>query len=161
MKLRANQSPEKILFKDQSKIYNKPLFIALAVFMMVAIVDRTSLAGGDSDTAAVESEKSISESVAEIQSEFQSSPEKMQAAKSMFDQNCTYCHGNKGSGGKSRKMQCLTLLKDEYVFKTITDGRKAGANIMPSWKKSFDKKQRLTLTAYVMSLTTLPQCEKK
>ena len=155
MKLRTNQPPEKISFKDQSKTYNKTLFIALAVFMMVAIVDRQSFAGDD--TAAVESEKSISEMVAEIQS----SPEDMKAAEVMFNQNCTYCHGNKGSGGKSRKMQCLTILKDEYVFKTIKDGRKAGANIMPSWKRSFDDKQILTLTAYVMSLTTLPQCENK
>jgi mono/diheme cytochrome c family protein len=155
MKISTNQSPEKTLIKDQSKIYNKTLFIALAIFMMIAFVDRQSLAGDDA--ADVESGKSIAESVAEIQS----SPEDMIAAKTMFDQNCTYCHGNKGSGGKSRKMQCLTLLNDEYVFKTIKEGKKAGANIMPSWKRSFDDNQILTLTAYVMSLTTLPQCEKK
>ncbi|MFT5426349.1 MAG: mono/diheme cytochrome c family protein [Gammaproteobacteria bacterium] len=157
MKLSTNQSPEKTLIKDQSKIYNKTLFIALAIFMMVAFVDRQSLAVDDTAIPAVESDKSISEMVAEIQS----SPEDMKAAETMFNQNCTYCHGNKGSGGKSRKMQCLTLLNDEYVFKTIKEGKKAGANIMPSWKRSFDDNQILTLTAYVMSLTTLPQCEKK
>ena len=98
--------------------------------------------------------------IADVITEFQSSPETMEASELMFNQNCAYCHGNKGGGGKSRKMQCLRFLNNEYVYKTITNGKRSGSLIMPSWSRSFDKTKRLMLTAYVMSLKTLPQCSK-
>jgi mono/diheme cytochrome c family protein len=98
--------------------------------------------------------------IAEVITEFQSSPETMETSELMFNQNCAYCHGNQGGGGKSRKMQCLRFLNNEYVYKTISNGKRSGSLIMPSWSKSFDKTKRLMLTAYVMTLKTLPKCSK-
>jgi len=157
MKLNNNQYPHLSSSIHLSNFKIGKWLSVLTAFMMLTIVNQQSFAGGDEDTDAVEADRPIAEVIAEIQS----SPEQMTASETLFNQNCTYCHGNKGTGGKSRKMQCLKFLNNEYVFKTISEGRRVGANIMPSWSKSFDKDKRLMLTAYVMSLKTLPHCKKK
>ncbi len=69
-----------------------------------------------------------------------------------FNQSCVYCHGNKGSGGKARKLQGREF-RPSYLFKTITKGKKRGALVMPPWKRAFDAEQRWELVAYIMSLS--------
>lgn len=148
---RNNMYRQEISFKGLSNIYNIKLFITLAIFMMLAITGRQSFATDDAPNQSITEEQ-----LAEIRS----NPEYIKNSKTFFFQNCGYCHGGaEAIGGKARKMQCQTRLKPDYVFNVITNGKK-GQYIMPSWKDSFDKEKRLWLTAYVMSLTVLPKCNK-
>ena len=68
-----------------------------------------------------------------------------------FSNTCIYCHGFEGSGGKAKKLQGRTIAP-ERLFKTITKGRRKGAAVMPSWKKSFSIEERWELVTYIMSL---------
>ncbi|MCZ6804880.1 MAG: cytochrome c [Proteobacteria bacterium] len=148
MKPRFNMSCREISFNGLSNIYNKKLFIVLAVFMLFAITDRQSFAADE--------EPITEEQLAEIRS----NPEYIKNSKTLFFQNCGYCHGGEEAvGGKARKMLCETRLKPDYVYKVITNGKK-GQFIMPAWKDSMDLEKRMWLTAYVMSLTVLPKCNK-
>ena len=69
-----------------------------------------------------------------------------------FSQTCIYCHGYEGSGGKAKKLQGRKI-PPERLFKTITKGRRKGASVMPSWKKSFSIEERWELVTYIMSLS--------
>lgn len=151
MKLRNNMYSEEKSFKDKSDKYNKILFITLTVFMLFAIVDRQSFAGGTTADGSITEEQ-----LAEIRS----NPEYIKNSKMLFFQNCGYCHGGEEAvGGKARKMLCQTRLKTDYVYDVIANGKK-GQFIMPSWKDSFDEEKLLWMTAYVMDLTVLPKCTK-
>lgn len=86
------------------------------------------------------------------------SPESAAAGEGLFNQVCVYCHGAKGIGGKARKMQCRTY-DPQYLFKTISNGKKRGAYVMPSWKNSYDEKTRWELVSYIMTLKDLEKCE--
>jgi mono/diheme cytochrome c family protein len=161
MKSKNNEYPQISTPNNDSNFKIMKWLLVSLIFMTLCIVNQQSFAERSVpdviiNDGSAEADRPISEVIAEMQS----SPETMESSELMFNQNCAYCHGNKGGGGKSRKMQCLRFLNNEYVFKTISNGRRAGANIMPSWSKSFDKTKRLMLTAYVMSLKTLPLCEK-
>ena len=138
-----------IQFKAQSS-NNIKLFAVLAVLILLVIASKQSFAIDD------ESDQPITE---EELTEIRSTPEYIKNIEPLFLSSCAYCHGVKGIGGKARKMQCLSLLNPDYVYKVISNGKK-GQFIMPSWKRSMDKKKRMQLTAYVMALTDLPQCKK-
>ena len=88
-----------------------------------------------------------------------SSPESATIGETTFYQNCVYCHGSKGSGGKARKLQCRDLTPD-YLFTTISNGKKRGSLIMPPWKNAMDEETRWQLVAYIESLAKLPTCTK-
>jgi len=145
MNLYHQETPFKNLSSDTVK-----LFLVIAFLMLLAIASKQAFAADD------ESNQSISE---EELTEIRSSPEYIKNIEPLFLTSCAYCHGVKGIGGKARKMQCLSLLKPDYVYGVITNGKKARF-IMPSWKRSMDKEKRMQLTAYVMWLTDLPQCKK-
>lgn len=69
-----------------------------------------------------------------------------------FNQSCVYCHGDKGSGGKAKKLQGREFEPD-YLFDTITNGKRRGALVMPPWKRSFSAEQRWELVTYILSLS--------
>ncbi|MFW1677066.1 c-type cytochrome [Pontibacter sp. JAM-7] len=69
-----------------------------------------------------------------------------------FNQSCVYCHGNRGSGGKAKKLQGRDF-EPEYLFKTISNGKRRGALVMPPWKRSFSPEQRWELVTYILSLS--------
>jgi mono/diheme cytochrome c family protein len=69
-----------------------------------------------------------------------------------FSQSCIYCHGYEGSGGRTKKLQGRTIAP-EKLFKTITEGRRKGASVMPPWEKAFSTSERWELVAYIMSLS--------
>jgi mono/diheme cytochrome c family protein len=145
-----NAHPQEMTFKDQSN-NNIKLFVVLAVLILFAIASKQSFAADDASNQPITEEQ-----LAEIRS----NPDYIKNSKTIFFQNCGYCHGGEEAvGGKARKMLCQTRLKPDYVYKVITNGKK-GQFIMPSWKDSFDKEKRLWLTAYVMDLTVLPKCKK-
>ncbi len=68
-----------------------------------------------------------------------------------FNQSCVYCHGNRGSGGKAKKLQGRNFDPD-YLYKTITKGKRRGALIMPPWEKTFSATQRWELVTFILSL---------
>jgi len=86
-------------------------------------------------------------------------PDSAKIAEITFVQNCAYCHGNQGSGGKARSLQCRDM-KPDYLFETISNGKKRGSLVMPPWKESMDERTRWQLAAYIMSLKNLPSCTK-
>ncbi len=67
-----------------------------------------------------------------------------------FHSTCAYCHGAKGSGGIAKKLQGRKL-KADYIFNTITNGKKRGSLNMPPWR-GLPEEVRWQLTAYILSL---------
>lgn len=88
-----------------------------------------------------------------------SSADAADSGRRIFGQNCTYCHGSKGLGGKAAKLQCRSDLTAESVFDTVTNGRQSGAFIMPPWGDVFGEKERWELVAYILTLKDLPTCK--
>lgn len=80
-----------------------------------------------------------------------SNPDSAQFGEKKFSALCAYCHGNAGSGGKARKLQGRKLEAD-YVFKTITNGKKRGSLNMPPWR-NLPEVVRWQLVAYILSLS--------
>lgn len=73
-----------------------------------------------------------------------------------FNQNCVYCHGNAGSGGKGAPLQGRTDLTPEYLFHTISNGKKRGSLVMPPWKDAMPASDIWALSAYILSLRGKP-----
>ena len=78
-------------------------------------------------------------------------PESVQLGQALFAKNCVYCHGHQGSGGKAKPLQGREFDAD-YLFKTITKGRRRGSLVMPPWKRSLSEEQRWQLVAFILSL---------
>lgn len=131
-----------------------PLFASLFAAVFVAI---TLL--GLSGTFANEPAKPDPNALPQALQEIMKHPETIPKAETVFYQNCAYCHGSQGSGGKARTLQCRNL-KPDYLFDTITNGRRRGANIMPPWKDSMTEEERWELVAYIMTFRDLPSCKK-
>lgn len=74
------------------------------------------------------------------------------AGEKRFNQNCVYCHGNAGSGGKGAPLQGRDDLTPQYVFDTIQNGKIRGALLMPAWKDAFSEQEIWELDAYILSL---------
>lgn len=77
------------------------------------------------------------------------------AGEALFNRNCTVCHGKAGRGGRSRPLAGRSF-EDEYLFNTISKGRKRGSLIMPPWEKTLSGEQRRQLVAYIQSLGASP-----
>ena len=56
------------------------------------------------------------------------------------------CHGQRAYPGKGPKLK-PSKYAPEFVFKRITKGFRG----MPSWESMYDEKQRMSITAWVMS----------
>ena len=80
------------------------------------------------------------------------SQESAAIGQGIFAKNCVYCHGDQGSGGKAKKLQGREFEAD-YLFKTITNGRRRGSLVMPPWKRSLSEEQRWQLVAFILSLS--------
>lgn len=78
------------------------------------------------------------------------------AGEKRFNQNCVYCHGNAGSGGRSAPLQGRSDLTPDYVTSVISNGKKRGSFIMPAWKETFSESEIRELTAYILSLQGHP-----
>jgi len=82
-----------------------------------------------------------------------SKPDSVKFGEKKFSALCAYCHGNAGSGGKARKLQGRDLEAD-YVFDTITNGKKRGSLNMPPWS-NLPEIVRWQLVAYILSLSEI------
>ena len=78
-------------------------------------------------------------------------PESVRLGEGLFAKNCVYCHGHQGSGGKAKTLQGREFDAD-YLFKTISNGRRRGSLVMPPWKRSLSEEQRWQLVAFILSL---------
>lgn len=78
------------------------------------------------------------------------------AGEKKFNQNCVYCHGSAGSGGKGAPLQGRTDFTPEYLFHTISNGKKRGALVMPPWKDAMPASDIWALSAYILSLRSKP-----
>jgi mono/diheme cytochrome c family protein len=79
-------------------------------------------------------------------------PAAIAAGQIRFNRNCGYCHGNACAGGKGAPLQGRDDLTADYLFKTITEGKKQGSLQMLAWRDAFTDKEVQELSAYILSL---------
>jgi cytochrome c oxidase cbb3-type subunit 3 len=80
----------------------------------------------------------------------------VEEGREIFRNNCEMCHGSEGRGGVAlslNKQDFLSVASDDYLFKTIQNGRENTA--MPSWSY-FSNKQMADLLTYIRSWQTMP-----
>jgi mono/diheme cytochrome c family protein len=78
------------------------------------------------------------------------------AGRVQFAQTCVYCHGYEASGGKAAPLKGRTDLTQDYLYATISNGKRAGSLVMPAWKESLDDDAIWTVVAYILSLQARP-----
>lgn len=132
--------------------FNSVALICLTTFSLLASQASEAVAppsvGSQKSKSSVETPEQVLKAKEIVFSNMEQSVEN--GAK-RFSNTCIYCHGFEGSGGKAKKLQGRTIAP-ERLFKTITKGRRKGAAVMPSWKKSFSIEERWELVTYIMSL---------
>ncbi len=131
---------------------NQPTIKSLAICAMLVIAGGAAIADNADNKSADGAGESIKERVL-------SNPESANVMQASFYQNCAYCHGAEGSGGKARKLQCREWDPD-YLFNTISKGKRRGSLVMPPWEKTFNEEERWQFVAYIQSLKDLPTCTK-
>ena len=78
---------------------------------------------------------------------------RIEVGKARFASSCAaYCHGNEGAGGRAPSFRDRDDLDPSYAFKTIHDGRRGPACVMPGWESSFSDDEIWELVAYIESL---------
>lgn len=87
-------------------------------------------------------------------------PASIEAGKVLFNQTCVACHGYEGEGGRGSPLKGRTDFTPDYLYTTITNGRRNGARVMPSWKSTFDSATIWQITSYVWSLRGQPDAGK-
>lgn len=92
-------------------------------------------AGGNAVAAEVEFTK-----------EFTENPENLATGKKIWVKQCAKCHGQSAYPGKAPKLK-PEKYKIGFVYRRITKGFRG----MPSWKKKYNKKKRMSIAAYVKS----------
>ena len=82
-------------------------------------------------------------------------PEAVSRGAATFARNCAICHGKDGSGGRVAPLQNRKFEAD-YLYTTITKGRRRGSFIMPPWENSLPEDKRRELVRYILSLSPDP-----
>lgn len=120
----------------------RPARVAIVVLLAHSVLGlEPVLAGG---TSGDSTDPELRESVL-------SDPESVNKGEARFSALCAYCHGHGGVGGKARKLQGRQLEID-YIFNTITNGKKRGSLNMPPWR-GLPERERWELVAYILSLS--------
>ncbi len=78
--------------------------------------------------------------------EFMNDPGNIASGKKMWVKQCARCHGPKAYPGKAPKLK-PSKYKPDFVYSRITKGFRG----MPPWNKKYNKKQRMAITAWIMS----------
>ncbi|MDF2180570.1 cytochrome c [Neptuniibacter sp. CAU 1671] len=85
-------------------------------------------------------------------------PEWIEYGSKKFALTCGYCHGSQGDSGKNKAFRKRPADWDKnYIFKTIHDGKKRGANVMPAWGESLSDDQIWQIVAFIKSLSGAPK----
>ncbi|HSR70897.1 MAG TPA: cytochrome c [Kiloniellales bacterium] len=113
------------------------LVVACAVGLAVAT---TTMA--EEETAA----KTEEESIPEFTEAFLGDPEVIEAGEEIWMEQCRHCHGRSAYPGKAPKLKPRRY-NPEFVYARVTNGFRK----MPSWKEVYNKEERMSVTAYVLS----------
>lgn len=70
----------------------------------------------------------------------------IESGRQVWDGQCRHCHGNSAYPGKAPKLKPSSY-RPEFVYDRVTNGFRK----MPGWKTVFNEKQRVGVTAYIMS----------
>ena len=70
----------------------------------------------------------------------------IESGQQVWDGQCRHCHGNSAYPGKAPKLKPSSYQPD-FVYDRVTNGFRK----MPAWKDIFNEKQRVGVTAYIMS----------
>ncbi len=123
--------------------------IVVSISVLLGLFMTNVLIACDEEKAAIEAEKVTEEQT--IKTVVLSAPDSVTKGEKTFNSLCVYCHGAAGSGGKAKKLAGRNLEAD-YMFKTITEGKKRGSLNMPPWKNLSEEK-RWQLVAYLQTLS--------
>mgnify|MGYP001329625597 CR=1 FL=1 len=80
-------------------------------------------------------------------------PEWISAGRQHFVQTCAYCHGPEGEAGKVRPFKSHVNWDPGEIFNTISEGRRRGGNVMPTWKDAIPAEEIWKIVAYIKSLS--------
>ena len=78
-------------------------------------------------------------------------PAYIESGRQVWDGQCRHCHGNSAYPGKAPKLKPSSY-QPEFVYDRVTNGFRK----MPGWRAVFNEKQRVGVTAYIMSDTFSP-----
>ena len=78
-------------------------------------------------------------------------PSYIESGRQVWDGQCRHCHGNSAYPGKAPKLKPSSY-QAEFVYDRVTNGFRK----MPGWKAVFNEKQRVGVTAYILSDTFSP-----
>jgi mono/diheme cytochrome c family protein len=78
--------------------------------------------------------------------EFLSDPESIAIGKTLWADQCAFCHGKKAYPGKAPKLKPKKY-KPEFVYKRVTKGFRG----MPAWAEVYSDEELRGVVAYVLS----------
>ena len=94
--------------------------------------------GGDADQPKIAPPPMTAEMLAD--------PAKIEVGRTIWDEQCTHCHGAKAYPGKAPKLRPARY-KPEFVFHRIANGFRA----MPPWGEIYSEEEIVGVVAYVKS----------
>lgn len=122
----------------------------MRVFGLVASLVVACAVGLAVATTTMAEEKTVAkteeESVPEFTEAFLEDPEVIEAGEEIWMEQCRHCHGRSAYPGKAPKLK-PGRYNPEFVYARVTNGFRK----MPSWKEVYNKKERMSVTAYVLS----------
>lgn len=82
----------------------------------------------------------------EFTKKFMQNTKNLAAGKKIWLKQCARCHGRRAYPGKAPKLK-PSKYKINFVYKRVTKGFRG----MPAWKRKYNQKQRMSVSAYIMS----------
>jgi mono/diheme cytochrome c family protein len=107
--------------------------IPAAVFLLVAALPAAGQKAGEGPMPAFDRK-------------FLSDPAVIQAGKTVWDAQCTHCHGARAYPGKAPKLN-PGQMEPAFIYDRVTNG----FGKMPAWKDVFSEKERMAVVAYIKS----------
>lgn len=129
----------------------KTLVITISLSAIATITSAASSSGTDSINQTLAAAVTVNEE-SSTKDKVLNDESAEERGELRFAQNCVYCHGDKGSGGKAKPLQGREFT-DDYLFKVITQGKRRGSLVMPPWGKSMSEEFRWELVSYIQSLS--------
>ena len=89
--------------------------------------------------------------IPEFSDAFLKDPEVLALGERIWKEQCRHCHGRDAYPGKAPKLKPHRYTP-AFVYHRVTYGFRG----MPSWKEVYDRKERMAVTAYVLSKRFAP-----
>jgi len=94
----------------------------------------------------VAGQKPADEKMPAFDRKFLSDPAVIQTGKTVWEAQCTHCHGAKAYPGKAPKLN-PGQMEPAFIYDRVTNG----FGKMPAWKDVFSEKERMAVVAYIKS----------